>query len=544
MDAFAIMMASSQKATHASAKNKATRVPCPNCNATFPNVGAMTQHTKFKHKTKLDAKKNPKLVFPDQNEPRNAPEPAKKSPPNRKRKIKRKSPRNSPRKKAKTRRRYSNEKKYALILAYEALQRKDPLNCDVLFEMDHPAVPMDTLKKWLKPAQRAQIKKDGLSPNIRIREAKLGAKALTRYFEGAFPDEERELYDLFGNRRADSKRVTSKWLRAKMRKLVKTRLEKETAREVPEAEQEKHKKFVAKADEFQASRGWFRRWKRRFQVSLRRRSNKKTKSARERLPKVQKFHRTIKRFCQPPPEQDAKYGRFKPENRFHVDQVPLEFGGAETTYEKKGAKRVDIKRPKIDMERRVASLQLCFTAVGPQRVNPGIAFRAAPAKLPDGGVDPSRPQHSRLKTEAKKLPAGVDVYYQKKAWFDTATSLQFAKNFKHQVRPFTDEKLLGLDNLNSQCAPVFIEQMRKSNVQLIYTPEDCTDLCAVTDLVREILLALLGTFSGPSLVYGTVSSRSLFLSRSLSLSVSFLSHPFSRSHPWREHVASFVLPRC
>jgi len=293
------------------------------------------------------------------------------------------------------------------------------------------------LRAWLRPASREQTKQDALSPNIKIREASLSSKALKRYLKGAFPEEESELYDPFGSRRDESKRVSAKWLKSKMRRHVKQLTEREMARELHDpAKKAEQAKLLEKAKAFRASRGWFRKWRRRYQVNLRKRTNTKTKSAQERLPKVQKFHRTVKRFCQPPPTQDPKYGRFKPHNRFHVDQVPLEFGGAEHTYEKKGAERVNIKRPKIDMERRVASLQLCFTASAPQRVYPGIAFRAAPLKKADGGVNPSRPQHARLKAEAKNYPKGVGVYYQRKACFDTAASLQFAKNFKNQVRPF------------------------------------------------------------------------------------------------------------
>ena len=67
---------------------------------------------------------------------------------------------------------------------------------------------------------------------------------------------------------------------------------------------------------------------------------------------------------------------------------------------------------------------------------------------------------------------------------DTPASLQFAKNFRNQARPVREEKLLGLDNLNSQCSPDFQEAMRESKTELPYTPADCTDLCAVTDMVR------------------------------------------------------------
>lgn len=510
-DCFSKMMAASKQAAKKVAKEKATKVSCPNCDSTFPNKGALVQHCKYKHRAKSDVKKNqPKINFgPQQTQSSSSSSGAKRKKPappgSPKRSVQ--SPRTSPKKKkparkpktpspkkARARVRFSNAKKYALILAYEDLKKRDPLNYNMLFEMQFPSCSIHTVRKWCTPKQRAKIKQDALSPNPKIREAHLSSDALKRYFEGAFPREETQLYDMFGNRRADGKRVSARWLKSKMRHLVKQRVEKEKSEILHNpADKLKRQRFLKKAGEFRASSGWFSRWKVRFQVSLRKQSNTKTKTAQERLHKVQKFHRTVKQFCAPPPEQNPKYGRFAGRNRFHVDQVPLEFGGTEKTYEKKGAKRVHVKKSKVDMERRVASLQLCFCAEGPQRVKPGICFRATPAKKANGDVNPSRPQHANLKKDLKKMPKSIDVYFQPKAWFDTATSLQFARNFKNQARPSNEEKLLGLDNLNSQCSPDFIHSMRKSSVQLCYTPADCTDLCAVTDAVRFVLrLHILG----------------------------------------------------
>lgn len=507
MDAYSKMMAAARKAAKKTAEEKKSKIVCPNCDATFPNQGALSQHCKFKHRAKSDVKKNqPKLGFETQSSsssslpqstvgvkrkcpatPPRKPPSAPKTPSPKKRHKKKKQKTPSP-KKAKIRVRYSNAKKYALILAYEELKQKDPLNCTMLFEIQHPSCSIHTVRKWATPQQRECIKQDALSPNPKIRDAKLSADALKRYFEGAFPKEETELYDMLGNRRADGKRASARWLKAKMRHVVKLRVEKEKAQHAhSEAEKQRRARLLKRAKTFRASRGWFHRWKARFQVSLRRQTNTKAKSAQERLPKVQKFHRTVKQMCQPPPKQDDTYGRFTGNNRFHVDQVPLEFGGSDTTYDKKGTKRVHVKKAKVDMERRVASLQLCFTAEGAQRVKPGICFRAKPAIRADGSADPSRPQHANLKKDLRQMPKGIDVYFQPKAWFDTATSLQFAKNFRNQARPANQEKLLGLDNLNSQCAPEFIDTMRKAKVQLIYTPADCTDLCAVTDAVSSFL---------------------------------------------------------
>ena len=66
--------------------------------------------------------------------------------------------------------------------------------------------------------------------------------------------------------------------------------------------------------------------------------------------------------------------------------------------------------------------------------------------------------------------------------------MAWLKDFRRQTG-IREEKLLGCDNLGGQTHPDFREYARKSaNTLLVYTPEDCTDLCAVTDagLGREI----------------------------------------------------------
>lgn len=109
MVVFSKMMSASKQATLKSSREKTSRVPCLNYDATFPNAGAMAQHTKYKHKNKVDAKKHPKLSFAASNSSSSSAanrRPA--TPPKPKRKKERKSPRKSPVKKAKTRRRYTN----------------------------------------------------------------------------------------------------------------------------------------------------------------------------------------------------------------------------------------------------------------------------------------------------------------------------------------------------------------------------------------------------------------------------------------------------
>ena len=66
-DCFSKMMAASKQAAKKVAKEKATKVSCPNCDSTFPNKGALVQQCKYKHRAKSDVKKNqPKINFDPQ----------------------------------------------------------------------------------------------------------------------------------------------------------------------------------------------------------------------------------------------------------------------------------------------------------------------------------------------------------------------------------------------------------------------------------------------------------------------------------------------
>lgn len=59
-------------------------------------------------------------------------------------------------------------------------------------------------------------------------------------------------------------------------------------------------------------------------------------------------------------------------------------------------------------------------------------------------------------------------------------ALTWLKDYKKEAA--AGEKLLGMDNLKAQCHPDFKEfAFKKTKSLIIYTPPDCTDLCAVTD---------------------------------------------------------------
>jgi hypothetical protein len=72
--------------------------------------------------------------------------------------------------------------------------------------------------------------------------------------------------------------------------------------------------------------------------------------------------------------------------------------------------------------------------------------------------------------------------------------MECAKNFKKQVGT-VHEKLLGLDNLSSQCGPAFKSFIRnKDNVFVNLHSEDCTDLCDKTDADAHSVRVNLSSF--------------------------------------------------
>ena len=126
----------------------------------------------------------------------------------------------------------------------------------------------------------------------------------------------------------------------------------------------------------------------RYGISLRAATNTKSQTVEQRLLEVRKFHRIVREFARTPPLRDLKHGRFPARDRFHADQVPLEFGGVfSKTAAPKGSKRVHVKSSKHDMARRQATIQLTFNAEEKCSVKPGICFRLAP-QVTRGKVNP------------------------------------------------------------------------------------------------------------------------------------------------------------
>ncbi len=212
---------------------------------------------------------------------------------------------------------------------------------------------------------------------------------------------------------------------------------------------------------FTASDMWRNRFFRHFRLSIRATINTKPRTVEERLPLVRGFHKSMKLLS-----ISSKTGHSIPANaRYHFDQAPLELDGLfSKTVDFTGAERVHVKTPKVDWSRRQATLQLCFNATGP-KVKPGICFRLTPKRSADGAVDATLPQDATILKQHKILRAkyhDVTIYYQKKAWFDSATCMAFARVFQAETKTRQPKPKLTAAPIEPRILPIHNNAKQKN----------------------------------------------------------------------------------
>ena len=254
----------------------------------------------------------------------------------------------------------------------------------------------------------------------------------------------------FQLRRATGSRVSKLWLCKKMKSKIEDCYGKEVA------------------EKFKASSNWFQRFKKKHNISLRRRTNKKKDSANEGRATIQRFHRELRKAVQTTRRRNIipvnrKYGRWLPNHRYNVDQVPLPFViGQEKTYDISGSKQVWVSQPSSGLDKRQATLQLCIRASGEQKVKPAIVFRGK------GNV---------TREEKARYDKGVDVYFQKSAWMDADVNMQWVKGtLIPGIEKGSNEKVLFADNVGFQLAEEFHQECRRKVNALVYLlPPNHTD---------------------------------------------------------------------
>ena len=171
-----------------------------------------------------------------------------------------------------------------------------------------------------------------------------------------------------------------------------------------------------------------------------------------------------------------KWGRFKPQNRFNFDQVPLPFAvNLKDTYVKVGSKRVWVAQNTCGMDKRFCSLLLCFRPAKGQP-KPTIIFRGRGKRI--------------SAVEKASRDNRVNVMFQEKAWADRPVMLEWAEKY---FCPYIINEVNGgvnsgeecvafCDDLDSHLTPDFLGLLRAVGCfRFLYPPNCSIEVQAVVD---------------------------------------------------------------
>ena len=126
---------------------------------------------------------------------------------------------------------------------------------------------------------------------------------------------------------------------------------------------------------FAFSDGWFKGFKDRFRLSVRRATNTCQKQPEDKRSVIQMFHRTIRRLAKEG-QASGPLGQWTERNIANMDQTPLPFTFSDgETYADTGEKSVWVRGGASGLEKRQCTAQLTTFADGVPRVKPLLIFR-------------------------------------------------------------------------------------------------------------------------------------------------------------------------
>ncbi len=358
-------------------------------------------------------------------------------------------------------------KAFAIKLVEDVINRTNKIRGAKRKVADLLDIPETNINKWVQ--NKVKIVEDYSSTLGRRGNGNRGiqnAMCIGRGSKQKYALAEQVVYDKIMSTRKEGGRVSGhtirRWIRAEV-KLDHERL--------------KRMRLISSSIDFKASNRWLSRFTRSFNLSLRRKTNCKSVSIDKRLPKIKRFHARLKlrlqrRSNEPGEKFDVCFGRWLPEHRFNVDQVPcpLECAVAQT-YDKRGTTKVHIRSKGADASKRFCTFQVCMRLTSDKTVPQpplGIIFRGTGKRISEAERSNYHPQ--------------VHVEFQSKAWADTEYSVSWiTRTLKKVQEDVKGESLLFLDNLSSQTSEAFIKEARKVNVRVHFFPANCTDLIQPVD---------------------------------------------------------------
>ena len=120
--------------------------------------------------------------------------------------------------------------------------------------------------------------------------------------------------------------------------------------------------------EFKASVGWMNRFLKRKRITYKKRKCGKEKTASECIPELKKFIAVLRFELLKPKDDDVDpadplWGRFPPNRRYNMDQVPLPFVcGQDHTFTPEEDKDVNIKYPGEQFRKRQFTMHVVTNA--------------------------------------------------------------------------------------------------------------------------------------------------------------------------------------
>lgn len=354
----------------------------------------------------------------------------------------------------------SNERKLFFLAKFDTLRimhaTKEATISD--FVSRHKSLPKASLRHILR--KRKSIEAAG-AKSTAMKKACYSKEWLEQNRSGLYPKEEHLVFAAFLQARMEGKQVVPMWFSAEMINQLK-------------------KSQPIGWQDFKASQGWQQRVFGRFNLVIRATTNTKAKTIEERLHLCIRFYSYFLKVCCEARNICGVYG-YPLSQRVHIDEVPFELSGVlNTTVSVRGERRIQTKSAKVRVEARSASLMLSFFGDG--RVGPPAICLPLTPKVINGVRDPTLPYTRKNRTEIEQLRSDfpdMGIFVQKNSYFDNVTCTAWLRDFCDQLP--LEPHVVVMDNLDGHATQEFRAEMKAANCELVFTPPDCTDLCAVTD---------------------------------------------------------------
>ena len=236
------------------------------------------------------------------------------------------------------------------------------------------------------------------------------AKRSKATLKSLYHEIETALYSEFVNQRKKGRKVSSSWIRIYAMKIYNA----------------KKLQYPRKweSTNFKASFGWMRRFIARKRIKFRKRKCGKEKTAEECVQDFEEFMYKLRFDFLPPREDDGDdgrdplWGRFPPEKRYNMDQVPLPFVVSQNdTFTMDDDNDVNIKCPREALQKRQFTMHQVFNAGKGDKAHGWceLVCRGTGKRI--------------AQAETDLYDEDIEVFWQPKAWVDKVIMRNLAERF-------------------------------------------------------------------------------------------------------------------